>query len=64
MIKFQPLAKNEIHRLRGSLLKNGGSDNFAVLMGADTSYAGESTDLPRDAEVINAIRSVPTHYAK
>jgi hypothetical protein len=35
-----------------------------MVMDRDTSFVGTVDDLPTDQEVINAIKSVPTHYGE
>jgi hypothetical protein len=59
---FRPLAKQERDDLIRALRGNGEGTN-AVLMGRDTSFAGEKAEVDEDAETISAIKSVPTHYA-
>ena len=58
--KHVPLAPAERNRLKAALDANV-SDDFAILTGRDTSFAGSAEEIPDD-EVIMAIRSVPVHY--
>ncbi len=58
---FRPLAEVERKNLFKALNRNVESD-YAILMSRkDTSFLGESQEVPDD-EVINAVRSVPCHY--
>jgi hypothetical protein len=61
-VDFRPLDVEERQRLREALRK---SDDAALIMGRDTSFAGTgvlSAEITDD-EVIDAIKSVPSHYA-
>ena len=53
------MTATETMRLRNALEDN--TEGSAMLMGGDTSFVGTATDLP-DEEVINAVKSIPTHY--
>jgi hypothetical protein len=66
-MKFVPLTSAE-HRSLVSALQNNGEGISALTMTPDTTFEGSipldvDGELPSDAEVINAIKSVPTHYA-
>jgi len=63
---FIHLTDTELSGLRKALLENAGSRNVALRMNsrttqfeADAPFGDELTD----DEVVNAVRSVPTHYA-
>lgn len=59
-ITFRPLASNERQKLLDALRGNA-SDGAALYTDPrDTSFVGTGDSL--DAEVVSAIRSVPTHY--
>ena len=58
---FRPLATEEREKLLGALRGNG-SFETTLLMDSQTSFIGTTTDEVDDAEVVNAIKSVPCHY--
>ena len=57
----KPLVGEALHRLRSALVENG-ADAGVILMGSDTGFVGSVPQLPSDAAVVSAIRSVPCHY--
>jgi hypothetical protein len=58
---FRPLAEAE-RRTLGIALRSNADRGLAILMDRlDTSFAGTAEDVP-EAEVINAVKSVPSHY--
>lgn len=64
---FRPLNTLERSKLLAALRSNVKDECTILVDGKDTSFAGVSTlepgDEASDAEVVNAIRSVPQHYA-
>lgn len=61
MIAFKPLGDVERSKLIASLRGNVEENKAIIMDKRDTSFIG-ITDEVSDAEVINAIRSVPCHY--
>ena len=60
---FRPLEKTEQNRLREALRGNGRNGADVILMGRDTSFLDKYRgEVVEDAEVVNAIRSIPTHF--
>lgn len=58
---FRPLAELE-RRTLITALRNNADRGVALLMDRlDTGFAGTAEDVP-EAEVINAVKSVPSHY--
>ena len=58
---FRPLAEAERRTLTPAL-RNNADRGLALLMDRfDTSFAGTAEDVP-EVEVINAVKSVPSHY--
>jgi len=58
---FRPLAEVE-RRTLTTALRNNADRGLALLMDRlDTSFAGTAEDVP-EVEVINAVKSVPSHY--
>lgn len=57
-VSLQPA---ELNRLRAALVANG-NDGAALQMGADTSFLGTVPEVPTEAAVISAVKSVPCHY--
>lgn len=63
-LTFTPLSRDERTRLIGALRGNA-DKNLAILVDRkDTSFAGTAEDRAMDEEVIDAVRSIPCHYAR
>lgn len=60
---FRPLSVEERNKLSESLRKNAESDT-AIFMKKDTTFSPYNDGTVSDEEVINAIKSVPCHYAE
>lgn len=60
-IKHKSLTADERSVLKWALERNA-NDGHAILIGNDSSFAGVVADVVSDAEVVNAIKSVPCHY--
>jgi len=58
---FRPLNDTERQRLVTALRGNAEQGKTVLVDRRDTSFAGTSDEIPED-DVINAIRSVPSHY--
>ncbi|VTS00183.1 hypothetical protein [Tuwongella immobilis] len=58
---FRPLNDTERERLMTALRGNAEKGQAVLVDPKDTSFAGTSDEVPED-DVINAIRSVPSHY--
>jgi len=58
---FRPLNTKERQQLVAALRGNA-EDGQAIVMDRTTGFAGQGNDIT-DSEVINAIQSVPCHYA-
>jgi len=57
-----PLELNEREKLR-SLLRGNGADGLGIRIGRDTSLVGaDDGDAAAERELIDAIKSTPTHY--
>ncbi len=63
MIDFKPLNDVERRKLIASLRGNAEKNQALIMDKRDTSFIGMSDEVPDD-EVINAIKSVPCHYAR
>lgn len=61
MVEFKPLNDVERRKLIASLRGNAEKGEAIVMNQRDTSFVGSIDEVP-DAEVINAIKSVPCHY--
>lgn len=59
---FKPLNDVERRQLIGSLRGNAEKNETIKMNPHDTSFLPSDKDEVTDAEVINAIRSVPCHY--
>lgn len=59
---FRPLTAPEIKTLRRALKDNSDRGCALLMSRRDTSFIGTAEEIP-DEEVINAIASVPCHYA-
>jgi hypothetical protein len=57
---FRSLTKPELEDLVAALRGNG-EGNRVLLTNRDTGFLGTTKELPNE-EVINAIKSVPSHY--
>ncbi len=63
MIDFKPLNDVERRKLIASLRGNAEKNQALIMDKRDTGFIGMSDEVPDD-EVINAIKSVPCHYAR
>lgn len=59
---FRPLNSEESRRLRTALSLNANRNQAIIMDKKDTTFVG--TGEVTDDEVINAVRSVPMHYAR
>jgi hypothetical protein len=63
MVTFMPMSPSEQMKLRRALDRNANNGAALLLDSRDTSFVGEVDGQDDDMEVVNAIKSVPTHYA-
>lgn len=60
---FTPMPPEEQMKLRRALERNVNNGAALLMDSRDTSFIGEIEERDADEEVVNAIRSIPTHYA-
>ena len=63
-MNFTPVSPRELQRLEDAMVKNAFWNKAMTMNPKDTTFTG-TTDIISDAdnEVINAVKSVPCHYA-
>ena len=61
-MNFTPVSPQERQRLEDALVKNAFWNKALTMNPKDTTFTGTTDDIADD-EVINAVKSVPCHYA-
>jgi hypothetical protein len=62
-MKMKSMTPDEVSRLKEALHQTRDNDRVAITMHTgDGSFSGTTTEDIEDAEVVNAIKSVPCHY--